>query len=193
VFKSKAYKHFFELFDPSIKFSAAWLATTAIWLTLRRIKQADENNRFNNYLKHREEFRSQLRAHPLLNERIHKKYQGMKGFFISNLYKSFYYSSFHEFLPIMNEKQKKKSEVFLTTINKSPLNENGIDLLNIEKDTYQRIIDLVDLEVKVIVRLIYHDIIKLRKYFDKKSIYGRERRSSPKLSVKRVTPPPVLF
>lgn len=129
---------FFNLYSSSIKIAGALLAVVTLIITLERMKQTKDqikligdNNKFNNYYKHREEFVKYFSDNDYIMY-IKGEDELDKKRFINVLYELFYYPSYHEFSPVINNDAEKVINIFMTAVRNSELNKDNFDLLSAE-------------------------------------------------------------
>jgi len=123
-------------FSFTIRTLTATLATFVIWLTLERLSQTErqidaimDNNKFNNYSKHQQEFIDQLKESSLFGY-ISIAENIAPRVFIAPLYKTYYAESYLDFKPHMKDKIKNDIEVFYKIITSSKMSEQGCNLAN---------------------------------------------------------------
>lgn len=124
---------FFNLFDPSIKIGAYLVGVFVLWLTTKRIEQTAEQIRMtentyklNSFFKHREEFVKQFRYNDLFKElnRLNKEDFDPDIF---NIYNHYYYSSYNNFEPSLNNKARDEMELYINKIADSNINSKDFN------------------------------------------------------------------
>lgn len=122
---------FFEVFNAPIKLLAGSLAVFLAGLTLLRMEQTtnqiqilDDNNRFNNYYKHIEEFHKLMVTLPLIEE-IAKATQLDSKIFTLQLHKRYYANSYEHFCPQLMDEALTEISIFFETLSTSPVVKKG--------------------------------------------------------------------
>jgi hypothetical protein len=138
-FTPAGFTFFFANFNAPITFFGVGFAVFASWLTLGRMDQTEtqislvaDNNRFNNYYKHIDEFKNHIRQYPKLSTWLKHADQDIEPWLLE-LYREFYYKHPNEFAPRMNSKARVRVDLFLSTIIKSSLNAPSTNLLVADK------------------------------------------------------------
>ncbi len=133
-------KNLFSNFEPTIKIFTYFLGTFAIWLTLSRMFQTkeqlkiiEENNRFNNYFKHREQFVIQFKDNIFFKEFETLTKRSAEPNLL-DLYYSYYYKSHHNFTPFMNKDANNLVYNFMNSVEKSKINIENFNLNEITID-----------------------------------------------------------
>ena len=134
----KGFKNFFDLYSSSIKIAGALIIVITLIMTLERMKQTKEqvdiisdNNKFNNFYKHQEQFvKYFLNNNLVLYLTVGDHYEREK--LINKLYEIFYYSSYTNFTPSINLEAKAKVNLFISKITQYKLNEKQTELMKIE-------------------------------------------------------------
>lgn len=132
-------KDFFTYFEFSIKFLVGAIASLTLGVTMLRAFQFDknieiieDNNKFNNFFKHREEFKNRFR-----DDTFFKTISQLKPISIDTylmpLYNIYYYQSYHNFKPAINVDAKEQIENFLKAIENTDLNKENYDIIKVEK------------------------------------------------------------
>ena len=107
-FDKNGYENFYAIYSFPIKMAVATFAIMATWLTLRRMIQTErqleiisDNNRFNNYYKHIEEFLKYMVKSEFIG-RISSvsPFNFQKTLIL--VYQSFYYKNYRNFSPSIN-------------------------------------------------------------------------------------------
>lgn len=105
---SEGFKQFINYYQPQIALAGVGMVLFALWITSERmiqtqdqIKSITDNNRYNNFIKHRESFFDFMEENDFLRNMARRDSRDSK-FFIGALYNSFYYSSYHFFEPNIN-------------------------------------------------------------------------------------------
>ena len=116
----------FTVLDYSIKISAALFALIAVYLTLQKMEQteltqriASDNNNFNNFLKHRDEFLRRIKNTFMQHEVIQREIkEQVIDEHLMNLYHfELYSSSYNNFSPNLNQTAKNKINNFINSLN----------------------------------------------------------------------------
>jgi len=133
-------KDFFKYYEFPIKFLVGAIASLSLGVTMLRAYQFDkniiiveDNYKFNNYYKHREEFNKRFQDETFLKTISELKSLSIDTYFIP-LYNIFYYQSYHNFKPTINKEAKDQIENFLKAIEESDINNVDYDLIKIDKN-----------------------------------------------------------
>ncbi len=133
-------ENIFIKYEPTIKIFTYFLGTFAIWLTLSRMLQTkdqitliEENNRFNNYFKHRDQFIAQFKDNIFFKEYENLAKRSAEPD-LMNFYNTFYYKSHHNFTPFMNKTSTAFIDKFINAVEKSKINIENTDLNGIAVD-----------------------------------------------------------
>lgn len=130
--------NFINIFNPSFEIGAVLLALFIIWLTFERMNQtekrirqtqeqlriSEDNNKFNNYFKHREEFIEYFKTTSFYDYLININ----ANFQITHIYKKLYYENYNNFRPALNENSKNKIDYFLNKVKNSTINRPHFNL-----------------------------------------------------------------
>jgi len=127
------FSYFFSLFSPTLKFGTAFLAVLTLWLAARKFEQneknisiMDDNNRFNNYYKHKTLFVEYFMDTQEIKDIDREKISESHIKYVLNLtYSDIYYPSYDKFSPCLNDDAKDSIVEFFQKISKSPLNIDG--------------------------------------------------------------------
>lgn len=138
-------KDFFKYYEFPIKFLVGAIALLSLGVTMLRAFQFDkniaiveDNYKFNNLLKHREEFNKRFQDETFLKTISELKSLSIDTYFIP-LYNIFYYQSYHNFKPTINKEAKEQIENFLKSIEESDINKEDYDLIKIDKSILENI------------------------------------------------------
>ena len=133
---NQGFANFVTYFSFTIKSLTATLATFAIWLTLERLSQTErqidammDNNKFNNYTTHRQEFINHLKESSLF-EYMSIAEKVSPHVFITPLYQTYYSESYLDFRPYMKVSIKNKIDTFYNKIINSNMSRKDCDLAN---------------------------------------------------------------
>lgn len=117
---NKAIKYFFEEISSSIQIGAAVIALFTILLTIERMRQSDrqthllsDNNRFNNYYKHRDKFFEFCNLNDYFREKLRNS--DMSGA-LNFLYLSYYSTTFKDFTGKYNDVFLSRANYFMNMI-----------------------------------------------------------------------------
>jgi hypothetical protein len=120
-------KQLFDVYDTSIQLGTALLAITALILTLERMRQTrsqiesiDHNYRFNNFYKHKEEFIKDFSRNPLFIN-LTKDQNTTIDRVLSEIYQFYFYKSYDDFKPYLNQKSLSLMDQFYSKLNSSSL------------------------------------------------------------------------
>ena len=141
----QASKDFFKYYEFPIKFLVGAIASLSLGVTMLRSYQFDkniaiveDNYKFNNYFKHREEFNKRFQDETFLKTISELKSLSIATYFIP-LYNIFYYQSYLDFKPTINKEAKEQIGNFLKSIEESDINEADYDLIKIDKNVLANI------------------------------------------------------
>ena len=94
-----------------------------------------DNNKFNNYYKHIQEFTAQFKEHPLIQTwKIMSRGDAQKELLL--LYREFYYTHPLDFEPRMNQEMRALIEQFVKELTISKLNSGGYDIESPDEDKF---------------------------------------------------------
>jgi hypothetical protein len=137
---SQGFENFVSYFSFSIKALTATLATFAIWLTLERLSQTErqieaimDNNKFNNYSKHQQEFIDYLKETSLFAT-LNKAEEVSPRVYIAPLYKVYYAENYVDFRPHMKDSVKRDIEVFYRKLDSSKMSTKDCKLESLPID-----------------------------------------------------------
>jgi len=144
-FSYKSFTEFFTFFGVPIKFLVGAIASLSLGVTMLRAFQFDkniviveDNYKFNNYFKHREEFNKRFQDEIFLKTISELKSLSIDTYLIP-LYNIFYYQSYHNFKPTINKEAKGQIENFLNSIEESDITKEDYDLVKIDKSILETI------------------------------------------------------
>lgn len=130
---SEGFEEFFKLFKGPLSFLGASVILLAAWLTLVRIEQTQtqidllgQNNRFNNYYKHIQEFTDQLQSEPFLTRFFSITGSRSQRIYLA-IYREFYYRHPLDFKPRINDNSLEIINRFLVSLTGSSLNRERFD------------------------------------------------------------------
>jgi hypothetical protein len=159
----EGFDNIFFIFDKPIKLLTAAFALLAVWLTLRRMRQTQEqiimmseNNQFNNYYKHYEKFHEYIK-----NDKFFVKMKGPDPIIENNIreiYNYFYYRTYENFRPRINDVAMSIIDEFMKKLKNSSLNRSKLDINKLDEKELLDIINIIKDEIRVIVNSI-SDII----------------------------------
>lgn len=145
--KGSAITNFLYLYSTPIKIGTALFASFAIWLTMERMRQTEKqieeitkNNRFNNFFKHREEFKKEFTNNRFFIE-VKDLTERDVAFEIGLLYNLFYYQSPNLFEPHLNSESEIRIKNFLSRISNSDLDKEGYNLEDFDLQELKKISD----------------------------------------------------
>ena len=176
-FTKEGFELLLNIYKTPINFITASLATFVIWLTLERMKQSDkqlalysENNRFNNYFKHREEFykylnntKSVLDCSNIDESTIRKS--------ANELYSMFYNENYQNFTPELNENGKSIIKKMKNELSNSSFNALKFKFLEIDQNELESFTFHLELSNNSLITSLYLDRVEretLYKYFSSK-------------------------
>jgi hypothetical protein len=160
---------FFIIFEYPIKITTGLIALLAILLTAMRMEQTqkqidilDDNNRFNNFYKHREEFEKAFKEFPLLKsliqyEQYHQKNRRIaideKAQLLGNklvssakvFYADWYYKDYTKFSTNFNPDIMRKINNINKVLNSLPITvkENGNKEINFERTSDENLNNII--------------------------------------------------
>lgn len=170
LFNSSGLQGFFSLFEYPIKLTTGFIALVVILLTTLRMEQTqkqidvlDDNNRFNNFYKHRDEFEKAFKEFPLIKallqyEQNHQKNRRIaidkKSHLIGELIKSrakvfyteWYYRDHTRFSTNFNDSILKNIEKIENSLDDLPtiIKEDGRTELDFEKTTDENLNKIIN-------------------------------------------------
>jgi len=131
---SRGFEEFFRLFGGPLSFLGASLVLFAAWLTLVRTENTQtqidllgQNNRFNNYYKHIEQFKSEFNEAPFMTRWFSLTGWKPQRVYMS-IYREFYYQHPLDFAPKINPRTRKTIDEFLKKLEQSTLNKTIFQL-----------------------------------------------------------------
>lgn len=139
----KGLKNLLELYSIPINILTVSVVLLGLWLTSERMKQTNDqiqiisdNNKFNNFYKHREnfiDFYKTTRYVELVNEELGENEKlPLDNTYYYPIYAYYFYPSYHKFIPIRNNQIIKAETEFLNTLKESSLNIKEQSLLDSE-------------------------------------------------------------
>jgi hypothetical protein len=154
---TKGISNFFEYFKYPLDMTLVVSGALAIWLTLERMLQnedrqvlLEDNNRFNNFFKHQEEFIKYFK-----NETLFELVYSMTGLSypiqLLPIYKKYYYRSHKNFIPSINSTLSEHIDNYIEIVKNSKINQENFDLNTI---TRQEIISISKVNDRTIRTLI---------------------------------------
>lgn len=161
-------------FSPAFDVGGVTIAIFIIWLTLHRMVQTDErirltqkqlelidqNNRFNNYYKHQEQF-AEFLNNTIIKDLLTSANIGLP---LRNIYKEIYYDNYKDFKPNINENSNKIISLFLNTVKNSEMNKYSFNMI---KCNYEHILKLCEVNFSFLHELLEAAIML---EFDKEEI-----------------------
>jgi hypothetical protein len=149
--------HFFSIYDIPMKLLGAAFATFVLWVTLGRVIQTErqidamtDNNKFNNYYKHMDEFLKFLSSISLISEYCKRQGVDPRMVFVP-AYKSYYYDNYRLFEPRINGGARRTIDKFTETVKTSPLNQPQTQLESISSAELLPISRMADEVISAIV------------------------------------------
>lgn len=148
---------FFEMFDSPLKLLGAAFAAFIVWVTLGRITQTErqidaivDNNLFNNYYKHIEEFNKYFSIDPLVSgfcklENIDHR------IVLLPVYKLYYYESYRNFVPHLSLRANQFIDAFTQALYASLLNNHQTALESVPLALLETISGTIDETIHDIV------------------------------------------
>lgn len=142
------WSNFFFLYDGPIKALAAAIATSTLWMAVRRLSQDGDNNRFLNYFRHREELRKHIEADPQLHCWVEKAGQ-LNVNWSNEIYREFFYPNHHSFVPRISEHGRRLLE-YLQRVASSPLNKaDQFRIESLNQDMLERLNSTVPDSIRI--------------------------------------------
>lgn len=159
---------FFNIFDIPIKLSVAAFAVFAGWVTLGRVTQTErqltqtirqlevmsDNNKFNNYYKHIDEFIKFMEKDILFSMLSKIKMLIDTRSILLPLYKRYYYVLYKDFVPCINQATKDYTTSLLTTIRSSVFNVPNTDFSTLKLAQIEPLAEQIDETIKTLVEPI---------------------------------------
>lgn len=132
-------------------------------MTAARMKQTEdqirlivENNRFNNFFKHRDEFVKYFSAKEYLKELSHNSKDLLERELL-RFYEHFFYLNYQEFSTSINKYAKKNCQKFLEVLKDSELNQRDVDLNAVSQSKIRELTEFSS----VLVVLITHYTVEI--------------------------------
>lgn len=130
---SNGLKEFVSYYQPQIALAGVGIALFALWITSERMKQTKEqidvmadNNKFNNFYRHREEFIKYLSSQPFIINLAKCARQNLDDLLLQ--YHGIYFAKrYDEFEPEINEIKFNDIKLFFRQINNSRELNSGFD------------------------------------------------------------------
>jgi hypothetical protein len=134
----QGFENFFSYFSFPMKALTATLATFAVWLTLERLLQTEkqtyaimDNNQFNNYTKHQQEFVDFMKDVSVLISGICEIEKISPRVYLVPAYKTYFAKTYEEYHHHMNEGARLTIDKFYHEVAKSLIGEKHCDLANV--------------------------------------------------------------
>ena len=120
---SQGWKDFLSYYSPQLKIAGIGIALFALWMTAARMKQTEdqirsivENNRFNNFFKHRDEFVKYISLQEFMANLARYSNLNLNDLLLS-YYGIFFSRSYESFNPKLSEAKVKHIKDYLNTLN----------------------------------------------------------------------------
>ena len=122
-FTNQGWRDFLNYYDAQLKIAGVGIAFFALWMTSARMKQTEdqirsivENNRFNNFFKHRDEFVKSLSSQEFMINLA--RYSGVNlNDLLLSYYGMFFSRSYENFEPKLREAKLKHVKDYLNDLN----------------------------------------------------------------------------
>lgn len=145
-FSSQGWNDFLDNYSPQLKIAGVGLALFALWMTTERMRQTQDqikaitdNNRFNNFFKHREEFIKYFGSKKYIVE-LAKNSIELLDTHLLRIYEHFFYNTYTDFTTSLNSYARKHCYFFLNTLNDSNLNQKDVDISIIDQSSIREIL-----------------------------------------------------
>jgi hypothetical protein len=164
-FNSQGFANFINIFSFPLKLLTASLATFVVWLTLERLAQTErqidaitDNNKFNNYGKHLQDFIDHLKESSLFVCLYEEEKVTQRGV-IAAVYKLYYAETYRDFKPHMKEIFRREIDGFLQELRKSKVSEVDCNLENTSIDEIIRISDMASEHVGELIEPLTQKVV----------------------------------
>ena len=178
---SEGFSNFFTWFDFSIKFYAASIALLTLAITSMRAFQFDkniellsDNNKFNNFYKHRDEFINFTKDFTFF-QLYQRSPDQVNQLLILPFYDEYFYKKYNDFEPSLNDDAIDEIEKFYNAF--EALQIENKDLSNLEIELLEKVNKTINPRVDDYLSSIIHNRDKsLDNYFTTKSFSTKEKK-----------------
>jgi len=168
----EGFSNFLNIYSPSFQIGTVAIVFFTLWVTLERMNQTQkqleltsENVSFNNYYKHKEEFRSYLKNMPIIKD-INKESKIEVDVLLDPIYTYFFNKNYKDFKPELNHKSKKEIHTFIATMKKSTISKANQNLTNVIIDELKELSKLLNQVVDPICSIYTElDVATVRTHF----------------------------
>jgi len=154
----QGFENFFNYFSFPTKALTATLATFAIWLTLERLSQTErqidtitDDNKFNNYSKHQQEFVDFMKDVSILISGICEIEKISPRVYLVPAYKTYFAKTYEEFHPHMTEGARLAIDKFYHEVAKSLIGEKHCDLAKVPFTEITKISSIASGDVRELI------------------------------------------
>ena len=169
---SNGFSNFLKIYSPSLQIGTSAIIFFTLWLTFERMKQTQrqleinqENVKFNNYYKHREEFNQFINKMPFFNF-IKEHSQIPVDTLIPAIYSYFFNKSYTSFEPRLNTKSKEEIDNFIKDIKNSSLSNFNQDLEQVPIEEIKKLSEFINRTIDPICHINSEiEIVTVRQHF----------------------------
>lgn len=157
----KYYQHQLSILGISVLLFTVWVTFERMRQTNKQIRIISENNRFTNYNYHQEKFVEDLSSDPVINE-LHRAGRMDQELLIKRLYYHFYYETYSNFSPELNDDAIQQKE-FISTLIQSFIRDHIVEFTDVDRNILLNVNKIFDnSKYAVLINSFTEDIIKLR-------------------------------
>ena len=153
----QGFESFMIFFGFSIKALTATLATFAIWLTLERLSQTErqinaivDNNKFNNYSKHLQDFIGYMKDTALFSA-LYEEEKMAHSIYLAPAYKTYYAETYETFRPRMKDSKRREIDMYYHEITSSVIGSKDCDLSTVPIAEINRISGIASGDVRELI------------------------------------------
>jgi hypothetical protein len=156
---SFGFTNFLKIYSPSLQIGTSAVVFFTLWLTMERMTQTEdqinlnqENVKFNNYYKHKEEFSAFLNRmsfFKFIKENIKVEIETL----FPAIYSYFFNSSYKTFKPTLNPDAKKEIDDFINEIKNSTLSNPNQNLEQVSLDEINKLSNLINRTIEPICNI----------------------------------------
>lgn len=155
----KYYQHQLSILGISVILFTVWVTFERMRQTNKQIRIISENNRFTNYNYHREKFVEVLSSDLVLNMLDRSGYINQK-LLVNTLYYHFYYDSYKNFSPELNDDAKKQKEYIKVLIQRL-IRDHILKFTDVDRSILLNINEILDgSKYSTLVNTFTEEIIK---------------------------------
>lgn len=183
------FNSFFEIYGVPIKLGVATFAVLAVWLTLERMEQTErqlqiisDNNLFNNYYKHIEEFSKYLSEDTLL-QMLKDVVGPMIRSLLMIVHKSYYCEDYKRFVPHVNIETMSNFRRFHGELANSQFARNDVNFHDVKTSELKKLCDLIDDTARGLIDPVTERkfVVVVREFLKKKGMTEEQVRAELEL------------